>query len=277
MEKQDLMYGLLALGIIVVIALVIKPIATGQAVDFGLPTPSPEVTPVEVVPETPALPETVVPDPTPVPTTLPPATPRPTWQPGSTSVGFVDPSQYGISMNYSLPGGTRFDSAPENTTMVVFSTINGQYSGTTGVFSMPFPYWEIWYNVEPSGLPMGKSQSLSTSTITGPKESGVRASGASISVMQGSYSVTNPQFNLQVMDGNDPNRIVRTITPPGGLDKSLWTSKTDDEGNVISSDPRPWVEKFYEGDRDYFFVINTQSLDSYTIEIRVPLRYLGQV
>jgi hypothetical protein len=73
-------------------------------------------------------------------------------------------------------------------------------------------------------------------------------------------------FNLQVMDADDPNRIVRTITPPGGLDFTVWKE----------SDPRPWKEKFYEGQRNYYFVINTQALSSYTIEIRVPEEYIGK-
>jgi hypothetical protein len=68
------------------------------------------------------------------------------------------------------------------------------------------------------------------------------------------------------MDANDPNRIVRTITPPGGLDLTLWKE----------SDPRPWKEKFYEGQKNYFFIITTQSLSSYSIEIRVPADYLGK-
>ena len=42
------------------------------------------------------------------------------------------------------------------------------------------------------------------------------------------------------------------------------------------SDPRPWKEKFYEGQRNYYFVINTQALSSYTIEIRVPEEYIGK-
>ncbi len=53
------------------------------------------------------------------------------------------------------------------------------------------------------------------------------------------------------MDADDPNRIVQTITPPGGLDSSLWTE----------SDPRPWKEKFFEGQKNYFFIITTQSLE----------------
>ena len=70
------------------------------------------------------------------------------------------------------------------------------------------------------------------------------------------------------MDAEDPNRIVRTITPPGGLDKSLWTGE--------AGDPRPWKEKFYEGARKYYFIIYAHSLNSYNLDIRVPTAYSGK-
>jgi hypothetical protein len=47
-------------------------------------------------------------------------------------------------------------------------------------------------------------------------------------------------------------------------------------GQIISTDPRPWVEKFYEGERGYYFIINANSLLSYEIDIQVPTRYIGK-
>jgi hypothetical protein len=176
-------------------------------------------------------------------------------------VGFVNPSSYGISLNQSLPNGTRIDSAGRNTSRITYATISGQYRGTTQVMHIPFPYWELWYTVEPAGKMGGDDQSLSSSTVVGEEGSGIYHS-----FVQGSFSVITPVFTIQVMDADDPNRIVRTITPPGGLDSTLWTD----------SDPRPWKEKFYEGQRNYYFVINTQALSSYTIEIRVPAEYIGK-
>lgn len=279
MEKQDVLYGLLALGIILVVALVIKPMATGQAIDIGLPTTAPPETPTPEIPQTPYIPITPPATPTTVPiTAVPTPTPQPTWDPGMSSIGFVDPARYGVSLNQTLPGGTRFENVPLDTSLTSLATITGTYSGTSQTIYMPFPYWELWYSVEPSGSLAGKDQTLSTSTVTGPKLSGLKGSGSSHTVIEGSYSVTIPQFTVQVMDGDDPNRIVRTISPPGGIDKDLWTEKTvtsDDDQEVTIPDPRPWKEKFFEGERNYFFIINAQSLDSYTIEFRVPTRYLG--
>jgi len=259
MDKKAVMYALGAMIIILIIALVIKPIATGQPLNLGLPaTATPYPTYPEIPPDTGGMTYVVIPATSAI--TRPP-TPVPTWDKNVMKVAFVNPSSYGISLNQTLPNGTRIDSAGRNTSRITYATVSGQYSGTTKVISVPFPYWEIWYTVEPAGKMGGKDQKLGSLTVLGEEGSGI-----SHSVMQGSFSVITPVFNLQVMDADDPNRIVRTISPPGGLDSTLWKE----------SDPRPWKEKFYEGQRNYFFVINTQALSSYTIEIRVPEEYIGK-
>ena len=43
-----------------------------------------------------------------------------------------------------------------------------------------------------------------------------------------------------------------------------------------STDPRPWLEKFFEGQRGYYFIINSQYINSYTLKILIPTRYIGQ-
>jgi hypothetical protein len=280
MEKQDILYGIAALLVILIIALVIKPMVTGQPVNTGLPvtTPKPTINPVTVSPSNITAKITLTPVLTSVPTALP--TPVETWnQSASKTVGFVNSSTYGVYFNDSLPHGTRIDNVPVDTNMTTIATFAGKYSGTSQIIKMPFPYWEIWYTVDPFDDLGGKAQSLSTSTVTGSKESGSKASGSSQSVIQGSYSVILPSFSLQIMDADDPNRIVRTITPPGGLDKALWTGKSVEgeySGTTLIKDPRPWKEKFFEGQRNYYFIVDTQSVNSYSVDIRVPTRYIGK-
>jgi len=292
MEKQDILYGILALAIIVVVALVIKPMATGQSIDFGLPTPTPTPTPM-VVPVTPIT-TYVPPTPQKTITTFPTTVPTPTPLTPGSSVVFVDPSQYGISLDPSLPAGTRINEISLDTNLTILSTISGRYSGTTDTFFMPYPYWELWYTVEPSGSTAGRESGDSGTSIS--SKTSTKSDGSTASNLEGSYSATFPKFTLQVMDGNDPNRIVRTVTPPGGIDKDLWesdldtsstsgkgssstSSKTSSSGTsdsaTINLDPRPWNEKFFEGERSYFFIITTQSLNSYTVEIKVPTRYIS--
>jgi hypothetical protein len=255
MDKKSVMFAIAALVLVLIVALVIKPVVTGQPLNTGL---SDSTSPLATVP-----------DPTPgsvnisygvvmVPST-PVPTPVPTWDNNVKVVEFVNPSSYGISLNQSLPNGTRIDSVGRNTSRILFATVSGQYSATTQVIAVPFPYWELWYSAEPAGKMGGKDQQLGSSVVKGEE-------GVSHSYLQGSFSVISPTFTLQVMDADDPNRVVRIITPPGGLDSTLWTE----------SDPRPWKEKFFEGQKNYFFIIRTQALSSYSVEIRVPEDYLGK-
>ena len=278
MDKKDIMYMVGALAIILVIALVIKPVMTGQPVNTGiaLPTPQPIVKPVTISNTT--IPQQVVTLVTTIPLPASTPIPVPTWDKSVKGVVFVDPSTYGVSFNQSLPGGTRINSTGyRSQNLTTIAKISGQYSGTTQIINIPFPYWEMWYTVDPFADMGGKAQSLSSSTVTGPKQSGVKGSGSSQTVIQGSFSVTNPTFSIQVMDAADPNRIIRTITPPGGLDSALWkgiTVEGDYSGSTAIPDPRPWKEKFFEGQREYFFIINTHAINSYAIEIRVPSGYI---
>jgi hypothetical protein len=165
--------------------------------------------------------------------------------------------------------------------MTSFAKISGKFSGTTQIIKIPFPSWQLVYTVDPVAEPALKTvQPASTS------KSGVASSG-----VQGSYSGATSSFTIQVMDANDPNRIVRTISPPGGIDLNLWKGikntvnpavtnvklgKATTSADVPYNDPRPWTEKFYEGQRSYYFIIKSELLNSYSIDIQVPTRYIGQ-
>ena len=278
MDKKDIMYGIIALVIILVIALVVKPLVTGHPINTGIPvptTPIPKTTQGVPLQNYSQVSKVVVSSTT-VPTPTPTPTPVPTWNSAVVQGEFVNPSTYGVSFNQSIPNGPRVENIPKNTSMTTYATISGQYSGTTSIMYIPFPYWELWYTADPAGPIMGEGQTLSSTTVTYSQESSSKNRGSSQTVIQGSYSVVNPTLSIQVMDGDDPNRIVRTITPPGGLDESLWVTQTDENGNIISQDPRPWIEKFFEGQRNYFFIITAQSLNSYELDIRVPTSYIGE-
>jgi hypothetical protein len=282
MDKQDIYYGVAALVVILIIALVIKPIMTGQPVNTGIPVPTTvqkNVTSDTIVPGKITQPNITKSTIAPVPTT----TPIPTWNLKVTqTIGFVNPSNYGLSLNQSIPQGTRINDTTLNTSMTTIAKISlaDARGGTTNTMYIPFPYWELVYTVNPS-------VELKPSSVEIVPTGGV---GYSRSGVSGSYSTAQPQFTIQVMDGDDPNRIVRTITPPGGIDLDLWMGvkgvakensqvnykKVVDDGSFKAVDPRPWIEKFYEGQRNYFFIITAQSLDSYSLEIRVPTRYIGK-
>ncbi|MBP1927957.1 hypothetical protein J2741_000504 [Methanolinea mesophila] len=247
MEKRDLAIVIAALAIVIVLALVVKPALTGKPPDLSIPIPGTEPTPSP----TPTLPDwakdyyaSSTTSATPVPT------PSPTWSGQSQTLGIVGPG--------STPEPTLSHSRlPEEPTpvpekMLVYATIDGNYGGMTENISMPFPYWELQYTVEPWDRFVG---------VTESKAGGI-ASSMGTQVF--------PSFSIEVRDASDPDRVIRTIEPAGGLDPDLW-------GRGDDYDPRPWVEKFYEGTSrgSYYFVIKPHMIRSYHIEILVPERYLG--
>jgi hypothetical protein len=279
MDKKDAIYGISALVFILVIALVIKPAMTGHPVNTGIPNPVTSQPTLLIQSSTPVTLTTIPTIPTMISVPSPAPTPVPTWDNSVKSVGFVNSSVYGILPDTSVSNGSRYDNLPENTSMTSFAKITGQYSGTTQIIKMPFPYWELVYSVDPVENP--KPESVAVTPVEG--------STGSRSGVQGSYSGATPQFVIQVMDADDPNRIVRTISPPGGIDINLWKGIKDSVNpattlrggrattstDTVYNDPRPWTEKFFEGQRNYFFIIKSELISSYSIDIQVPTKYIG--
>ena len=67
-----------------------------------------------------------------------------------------------------------------------------------------------------------------------------------------------PRIIIQVFDAGDPDRVVRVI------DQQVYTEAPEN----------PWVENFYEGNRSYYFQVTTRFIQSYTINLKVPLAYV---
>lgn len=289
MEKKDLMYLVAALVLVLIIALVIKPIATGQPIKTGISTPTTEISQSPATLAGSYAADTIPVIITSAVPTSPPTT-NPTWNPNAPKeVSFVgNASKYGVSFDQSILHGTQFNETATDNNRTIIASISRtrssnatQLSGATEIMYIPFPYWELVYTITPS-----TSVNPVTIEITPSRGQGLAYSGVS-----GSYSSSSPQFTIQVMDGDDPNRIVRTISPPGGIDVDLWEGiapTTKENSNYYARqkktvvptptavDPRPWTEKFYEGQRNYYFIITAQSLESYEIEIKVPSRYIGK-
>jgi hypothetical protein len=246
MEKRDIIILLVALVALVVVAVVVKPIMTGQPPDLSLPaipglTPEPEdtVLPTQQAPQATVIRTT---SPTPKPTTPP-------WSGKSTEIGYVS-----LGSPEETPSFTRFpDETPAPEKMLTYETIKSTWGGITQTISMPFPYWELEYSVDPW-----------ETTFVGETES--REAGPA----GFQYGEIHPRFSIEVRDASD-NSLVREIEPTGGLDKELWEEEEE-------NDPRPWRERFYEGTakRSYYFVIHTHMINSYTMEVKVPERYVGK-
>jgi len=246
MEKRDLAILLLAIGVVVVMAVIVKPVLTGKSVDFSVPhmpglSPEPEPTGTipgqDIVQATPRM------------TTVRTPAPTPTWSGKSSTIGYVAVGTPDTGSNF-----TRFpETAPVSEKMLTYASISSVGGGTTQTISMPFPYWELHYTVDPWETTfVGETES---------KEAGPAGHTA---------SEVFPSFSIEVRDAGD-NSLVREIQPQGGLNKKFWEEEEE-------NDPRPWIEKFYEGRtrRSYYFVVHTHMINSYSMDVKVPERYLGK-
>ena len=128
-----------------------------------------------------------------------------------------------------------FSGSSNFTTLI---TVSGQSGKISDTFSVPAGYWELWYTADP--LTLGGQDSVSAS---------------------GSNSALFPVLKIQVID-TDSGRIIETVEPPGGLDKTLWVKS--------GRDPRPWKQKIYVGNKEFHLVITAEHLKSYGIEARIP-------
>lgn len=223
MEWRDVAPIALAVIIVLALAFVFKPMIAegdsdlGQVIPFlggeATPTPTPRVV--------------LSKPPTPRPTATPTPAPTPIWDGSVHAMEFVNPETYHQDLDGEGYLSSSRPSTPPPSTyqMATYATIGGRWSGTTEIVNIPFPYWELYYTVEPLAEP----------------------------------GYVYPTINIQVMDADDPNRFVRIINP-GILDPRLWEV----------NDPRPWKEKFFEGEKNYYFIITTRFVESYTVTIKVP-------
>ncbi|MEM2123950.1 MAG: hypothetical protein QXL43_01280 [Methanolinea sp.] len=247
MERRDVAILLVALAAMVILAGVVKPMMTGKPIDMSLP-PIPGLAPAET-PPVPA-PPTQVPRAT---VTSPPRTttpsPTPTWSGKPQTLGYV-----ALTPPPTTPSFTRLpEMTPPVEKLLTYATIQSNAGGITQTITMPFPYWELHYTVDP----------WETTFVghTSSKMGGVADYLA---------SEVFPSFSIEVRDAKDGS-LVRRIEPQGGLNAKFWKENKD-------YDPRPWVEKFYEVDypRSYYFVITTHMIHSFKMEVKVPERYLGK-
>ena len=246
MERRDIAILLVALAGMVILAGVVKPLLTGKEIDLSLPS-LPGILPGETKPV--PTPETPLPRVTGTPPLPNTPSPTPTWSGQPQTLGYV-----ALVPTQTTPTFTRLpETTPPPEKMLTYATIQSHAGGITQTITMPFPYWELHYTVDPW-----------ETTFVGETSSkmGGQADFFAAEIF--------PSFSIEVRDAADGS-LVRRIEPQGGLNAKFWKEEKE-------NDPRPWVEKFYEGTspRSYYFVVSTHMIHSYKMEVKVPERYLGK-
>ncbi|MBN1167161.1 MAG: hypothetical protein JXA44_08550 [Methanospirillaceae archaeon] len=268
MEKRDLFMVALAIIIVLFMAVFIKPMITGEEVMFlprdniseeiqpenetdgqnedltGLNLTTQNITEPDSLALIPLeLPETPIPTPTAVPT----------WDRSRTTVTLESDQAYTPPRPYPT-------SVADERKMLIYSQIDGKSGGISNPVTIPYGYWELVYDVS---LAKGLTEAeIESNTLTRTKEEALlRETKNSADVV--SLSVVVPRFSITVLD-NTTSEVIRTITPPGGLNPELWEDDNED-----FKDPRPWKENFYRGG-DFIFDVDSSFIDSYSIRIMIP-------
>lgn len=147
MERRDILVIAAALIVVLILAVVVKPMLTHQAPNLGLPqTPAPSVPVEQGASEPVGITGPTEIDLTPEPTPVQPLT-------SATN----EPITSGSQTTQPLPALTPVSWQPDADNpmpavqMVIYADIVGKYTGTTAPFRIPTPYWEIAYNITPSG------------------------------------------------------------------------------------------------------------------------------
>ena len=247
MEKQDIRYVILALSIVIILALVVKPAITGKPANTGLPTVTTAVTTQ-----------------TPAPSSNQSGANQTLANNSSTATaGNLTTTNISGNSTPPLPSGLPYVPAaatptpataltPKSVSFVnparyninvidTYPTMNvpkpdGGPDKTTRVFATINGRWSGTTDVVHIPYPYFEIWYTLTTTVA--------------------PDVVVPKFSMQVVDAEDPNRFVRVITPPG------------------NSYGGPFVEKFFEGNHDYYFIITTKYIQSYSIDVRIPQKYL---
>lgn len=144
MEKRDIVVILGAIIIVLILAVVVKPILTGQTVVL-----LPEAPQNTVIAPPPLQERSEIPPAQPAP-----QTPVPTMEPGLSQSG--DQNMNATVQHPSLTPPSKMTWQPDAGNpmpaiqMVNYAVINGKYTGNTATFRIPTPYWEIYYNITPN-------------------------------------------------------------------------------------------------------------------------------
>jgi hypothetical protein len=255
MERQDLIFFIGAIAIVLILALVVKPLINGDPI-ISLPEESNDTI---AVPQQIPVPQGAMDNPySPSLSVKPTAAATPEWD-GLTpkEVQFVDPSTYNMQWESQLKDfGFNVPADEEiNETYVTYAEINGQWDATTQIFNIPYPHWIMDVTIEGFGSVGGE---------------GAEA---------GQQFYLTPSINIQVMNADKPNGveyILNTMTE-APVPEEVLLEGVDESGATIARGELEgfiWRHEFYEGFGNYYFIIHPNMLQSYKVEIKIPSGYV---
>lgn len=261
MDKQDILYLVAGIVIVLVLAFIVKPAVTGEEAslnlwDFG--DGDEEEMYEEIVSATLE----------PIPTTFPPSTPlpTPTWSGSVQSLSFVDPAIYDVEFATPTLGIEPPSDLPHQTTWSDFATISGEFSGTTDVFYIPFDRWRISYTVEP----MNPEHSVFSVDIRDAMDPNREVGEISVKTYE---FVPVPEVDesgelTSVSDGTSSGSGIETTFDENEPSKD-WGSHVSAQNVIPPMETAEGELVIREGSREYYLIITANVIESYSIKIQV--------
>lgn len=212
MERRDIIVIAGALIVVLILAIVVKPMLTGQAPNLGLPqTPAPSGSTGQGVPST------VQEMAGPTEVQLATETPAP-----SGTISAAESTNTGPGQEKPLPSPTAISWQPNADNpmpavqMVDYADIVGKYTGNTAPFRIPTPYWEISYNVTPSGSSPVFMMDVLEKGTQGEKDKTIRSliyrPGKQMDPMEGRFFEGGRDYYLNITaDQVEKYRIIVSI------------------------------------------------------------------
>lgn len=142
------MFGV-AIVIVIIVALIGKPLMAGEPIPFLSPSEPVEDTggPLPIPDDLSEIASSGAQNQNPTPAPTPP--PTPVWDGEVKDVGYVDPSTYNIETPEDISMIPQPTAYREDRNMTPYAIIQGEASGVTEVFNIPFGYWEVHIRFEP--------------------------------------------------------------------------------------------------------------------------------
>lgn len=145
MDRKDAAVFGAAIVIVIIVALVGKPLMAGEPIPFLSPSEPAKETggPLPIPDDLSQIASAKTPTPMPTPP------PTPVWNGEVKDVGYVDPSTYNIETPEDISMIPQPTAYREDRNMTPYAIIQGEASGVTEVFNIPFGYWEVHIRFEP--------------------------------------------------------------------------------------------------------------------------------
>ena len=142
MKKEDAVFFIIAVVIVLSMAIFVKPVLQGEVI-FGSEGSADSDEPLAIPADISNLQQGTSSGTAASPTAVPTPVQTPAWDGVPKSVKYVDPSTYNIEEATTISMRPQPEAYQSERTMVPYAVISGDASGTTEILQIPSGYWQL--------------------------------------------------------------------------------------------------------------------------------------